>query len=282
MMIGNKWDELLADEWQKPYYQELRSFLKQEYSSGTVYPPAGDIYNALRLTDYDDVKVVILGQDPYHEPGQAHGLSFSVPVGAQEPPSLQNIFRELESDLGIAPPCRGGSGVPGADAGRPETAAGGGADMRTGWEASAPAPADAGSTPRGEPRIGAAEGASRAPGLLDPWARQGVLLLNTVLTVRAHQAGSHRGRGWEQFTDKIIQLLAERERAMVFVLWGAQAQAKRDIIRRAESVPRRHLIIEAPHPSPLSAYRGFFGGCYFSRCNYFLADNGMEPVIWKL
>ena len=231
-IIGNKWDELLADEWQKAYYQELRSFLIEEYKNGTVYPPAADIYNALRLTDYDDVKVVILGQDPYHEPGQAHGLAFSVKAGVAEPPSLVNIFRELEDDLGIKYR-------------RP------------------------------------AEG-----GILDPWARQGVLLLNTVLTVRAHQAGSHRGKGWEQFTDRVIELLASRDKPMVFILWGAHAGAKKDLIIRAQQSDfartLRHLIIQAPHPSPLSAYRGFFGGRYFSRTNYFLEDNEIEPIDWRL
>lgn len=229
-MIGNKWDVLLADEWQKPYYRELRAFLTEEYEEYSVYPPAADIYNAFRLTDYDDVKVVILGQDPYHEPGQACGVAFSVPAGVAEPPSLVNILKELESDLGIT-------------AGHEIT--------------------------------------GRA-GILDPWARHGVLLLNTVLTVRAHQAGSHRGRGWEQFTDKVIGLLAERDKPMVFILWGANAGAKKELILKAQGGRQRHLIISAPHPSPLSAYRGFFGGCYFSRCNYFLEDNGCEPVDWSL
>ena len=237
-IIGNKWDELLADEWQKPYYQELRSFLINEYKTETVYPPAADIYNALRLTDYDDVKVVILGQDPYHEPGQAHGLAFSVQAGVAEPPSLVNILKELRDDLGIE-------------------------------------------------RSGAAAGG----GILDPWARRGVLLLNTVLTVRAHQAGSHRGMGWERFTDRVIELLASRETPMVFILWGASAGAKKQLIldaarASAEADGRfpalRHLIITAPHPSPLSAYRGFFGGAYFSRCNFFLEDNGIAPVDWRL
>ena len=227
-MIGNKWDRLLAEEWEKPYYRELKDFLKREYESATVYPPAADIYNALRMTDYDDVKVVILGQDPYHEPGQAHGLAFSVQAGTPEPPSLVNIFKELEDDLGIKPAQR-------------------------------------------------AEG-----GLLDPWARHGVLLLNTVLTVRAHEAGSHRGKGWELFTDRVIELLAQREQPMVFILWGSQAGAKRELIQKAQAGAMRHLIIQAPHPSPLSAYRGFFGGRYFSRCNYFLEDNGAGKVDWSL
>jgi uracil-DNA glycosylase len=228
-ITGNRWDELLAAEWQKPYYQELRSFLIDEYEHETVYPPAGDIYNALRLTDYDDVKAVIFGQDPYHEPGQAHGLAFSVPSGMPEPPSLVNILKELDNDLGIRR---------GADTGR---------------------------------------------GILVPWAENGVLLLNTALTVRAHQAGSHRGHGWERFTDEVTRLLASRERPMVFILWGANARAKKNIILDAQGDgPRRHLIIEAPHPSPLSAHRGFFGGRYFSRCNYFLEDCGLEPVDWSL
>ena len=232
-ITGNRWDGLLADEWQKPYYQELRSFLIEEYRNETVYPPAADIYNALRFTDYDDVKVVILGQDPYHEPGQAHGMAFSVREGVTLPPSLVNILKELYDDLGITM------------SGRPD-------------------------------------GPDSSRGVLDPWARQGVLLLNTVLTVRAHQAGSHRGRGWEQFTDRVIELLAERETPMVFILWGANAGAKEDLIIKAQGAKRRHLIIKAPHPSPLSAFRGFFGGSYFSRCNYFLEDNGIAPVDWSL
>ena len=246
VIIGNKWDELLSEEWEKPYYKELRQFLIDEYRNETVYPEAGNIYNALKFTDYDDVKVVILGQDPYHEPGQAQGLSFSVPLGTTLPPSLVNILKELENDLGI---------VPGA-----------GADA-------ACRPSD-----------------MQGQGILEPWARQGVLLLNTVLTVRAHQAASHKGRGWEQFTDRVIELLAARTKPMVFVLWGANAQTKKSIILQAQNstgndvqakdVQQRHLIIEAPHPSPLSAYRGFFGGCYFSRCNFFLEDNGIPPIDW--
>lgn len=247
-LIGNDWDERLSDEWQKPYYQELRSFLISEYRNETVYPPAKDIYNALRLTGYDDVKVVILGQDPYHEPGQAHGLAFSVPRDMPLPPSLVNILKELESDLGIrydqSPYLQKSQGAGGHD--------------------------NVDDDGLNDDNVG----------ILEPWAKQGVLLLNTVLTVRAHHAASHRGHGWEQFTDRVIELLAEREKPMVFVLWGAHAQAKKDLILRSENA--RHLIIEAPHPSPLSAYRGFFGGCYFSRCNYFLEDNGIEPVDWSL
>ena len=222
--IGNDWDGLLKDEWEKPYYKALRSFLLEEYKNGTVYPPADEIFTALKLTAYKDVKVVILGQDPYHEPGQAEGLAFSVAPGVPLPPSLVNIFKELEDDLGIK---------------------------------------------------------AGASGSLRAWARKGVLLLNTVLTVRAHQADSHKGRGWEQLTDRIIELLAEREKPMAFVLWGAKAIAKKDLIILASAQPR-HLVITAPHPSPLSAYRGFFGGRYFSRCNYFLEDSDEEPVDWSL
>ena len=229
--IGNDWDQLLKDEWEKPYYKALRSFLLEEYREGTVYPPAEDIFNALRLTACEDVKVVILGQDPYHEPGQAMGLSFSVPKGTALPPSLVNIYKELCEDVKTVMPSSGD---------------------------------------------------------LTPWAEQGVLLLNTVLTVRAHEADSHKGRGWEQFTDKVIEILASRRTPMVFVLWGAKAIAKKELIDRAAEAAadaaggpaRRHLIITAPHPSPLSAHRGFFGGRYFSRCNYFLEDNGLEPIDW--
>lgn len=230
--IGNDWDQLLEGEWSKPYYQELREFLREEYRNGTVYPPAGDIFNALRTTPYSEVRAVILGQDPYHEPGQAQGLSFSVPNGTQEPPSLVNILKELTDDLG-------------AEYARPA-------------------------------------GTSPGEAILMPWARSGVLLLNTVLTVRAHEAGSHKGKGWEIFTDRIIELLASRELPMVFILWGAQAGSKKDLILKSEGGKRRHLIIQAPHPSPLSAYRGFFGGRYFSRCNYFLEDSGEKPVDWHL
>ena len=231
--IGNDWDELLKNEWEQPYYKALRSFLLEEYRNGTVYPAAEDIFNALRLTAYKDVKVVILGQDPYHEPGQAEGLAFSVPAGVPLPPSLVNIYKELEDDLGIDPALSGS---------------------------------------------------------LRPWAEQGVLLLNTVLTVRAHEAASHKDRGWEVLTDRIIELLAVREAPMVFILWGAKAIAKKDLIMRAAEAAAgaagqrsmRHLIITAPHPSPLSAYRGFFGGRYFSRCNYFLQDNDLEPIDWHI
>ena len=220
-IIGNKWDELLSEEWQKPYYQELRSFLIEEYNEGTVYPPAADIYNALRLTDYDDVKVVILGQDPYHESGQAHGLAFSVRKGVAFPPSLRNIFTELESDVG-AP--------------RPQS------------------------------------------GDLTAWARQGVLLLNTVLTVRQGAANSHKDLGWQEFTDYVVAALAELPQPIAFVLWGAQAQKK------AAAVGSRHprLILSAPHPSPLSSYRGFFGSRPFSQINDFLLKQGEKTINWRL
>lgn len=220
--IGNDWDELLKEAFASESYQQLRRFLYHEYKTGTVYPDMYDIFNALKYTPYQDVKAVILGQDPYHEPGQAQGLAFSVQKGVQQPPSLVNIFRELQDDLGIAPP-----------------------------------PPD--------------------NGCLIPWARQGVLLLNTVLTVRAHQANSHRGHGWEQLTDRIIELLNQREKPMVFILWGGNAKSKIPLI-----TGRQHLVLTGPHPSPLSAYRGFFGGRYFSRTNAFLESCGEEPVDWSL
>lgn len=227
--LGNKWDELLKDEFKKDYYLKLRSFLIDEYREHEVYPPKEDVFNALKLTSYEDVRAVILGQDPYHEPRQAHGLAFSVPSDMQYPPSLVNIFKELESDMGIVPEMNSPEGV------------------------------------------------------LVPWAKQGVLLLNTALTVRAHEANSHRGKGWEEFTDAIIRKLAEREQPMVFILWGSNAISKKELIlAAAEANGVKHLIITAPHPSPLSAYRGFFGGRYFSRTNYFLEDNGIAAIDWSL
>ncbi len=219
--IGNDWDGILKDEWTKPYYTELREFLKREYFGRTVYPDMYDIFSALKYTAYGDVKAVILGQDPYHEPGQAHGLAFSVKKGVRQPPSLINIFSELQSDLGIEAP-------------------------------------------------------SIDNGCLIPWAKEGVLLLNTVLTVRAHEANSHRGKGWEILTDRIIELLSEREEPMVFILWGNPARAKKELISG------RHLILEGPHPSPLSAHRGFFGGKYFSKTNAFLEANGISPIDWRI
>jgi uracil-DNA glycosylase len=219
--IGNEWDEILKGEFDKDYYRKLRQFLIREYRSRRIYPDMYDIFNALKYTSYNDVKVVILGQDPYHEEGQAHGLAFSVMPGVPQPPSLVNIFRELQEDLGISPP-----------------------------------PRDNGS--------------------LVNWAKDGVLLLNTVLTVREHQANSHKGRGWEILTDRIIQLLNEREKPLVFILWGGNAKAKRPLLTN-----RRHLVLTGAHPSPLSAYNGFFGGRYFSRANEFLVSTGQEPVNWE-
>lgn len=217
--IGNEWDRLLADQFQSEYYQDLRRFLKYEYSHYTVYPHMNDIFNALRATDYKDVKVVLLGQDPYHGSGQAHGMCFSVRDGVEPPPSLVNIFKELKSDMGIDPPQSGN---------------------------------------------------------LTKWAQNGVLLLNTVLTVRAGQAGSHRNRGWEKLTDRIIQLLNDREKPMVFMLWGRPARQKAELITNPA-----HLILECAHPSPLSAYNGFFGCRHFSKASAFLKQNGME-MDWRL
>lgn len=219
--LGNSWDRLLATEFESEYYLKLREFLKTEYKEHTVYPDMHDIFNALKVTAYEDVKVVILGQDPYHEPGQAHGMAFSVSPGIKQPPSLVNIFKELKDDLGIEPP-----------------------------------PKDY--------------------GYLMSWAEQGVLLLNTCLTVRAHQAGSHRNKGWERLTDRIIELLAKRPEPLVFILWGANARSKVPLIED------RHLILEGPHPSPLSAYSGFFGGHYFSKTNEFLEANGESPIDWRI
>lgn len=218
--IGNSWDDKLSGEFDKDYYLQLREFLKEEYSSRTVYPDMYDIFNALRYTPYEDVRAVILGQDPYHEPGQAHGLCFSVQKGVEIPPSLVNIYRELEADLGIAPPRHG---------------------------------------------------------CLESWARNGVLLLNTVLTVREHAAHSHKGKGWEVFTDHVIRLLNERPEPMVFILWGRPAGRKADLITSPQ-----HEIITGAHPSPLSAYKGFFGGRYFSRTNDFLIRSGSRPIDWRI
>lgn len=205
---------------QKPYYLELRAFLKSEYNGFTVYPDMFDIFNALKYTSYSDVKAVILGQDPYHEPRQAHGLAFSVLDGVEPPPSLKNIYKELNADLGLPIP---------------------------------------------------------KTGCLIPWAREGVLLLNTSLTVRRGQANSHRGRGWEIFTDRIISLLNEREKPVVFILWGANARAKTKLVTNPA-----HCIVQSAHPSPLSAFNGFFGSRPFSRCNAFLEANGMKPIDWTI
>lgn len=220
VFIGNDWDHALKDEFQKPYYLELRDFLKKEYFSKTIYPPMHDIFNALKYTSYKDTKVVILGQDPYHGFGQAHGLCFSVKEGTPPPPSLKNIFKELNNELGIAEP------------------------------------------PTGE---------------LIGWARQGVLLLNTTLTVRESSPQSHKGRGWEILTDKIIELINNKETPVVFMLWGANARAKKSIITN-----KNHLILECAHPSPLSAYNGFFGCKHFSAANQILLSSGQTPIDWNI
>ncbi|MBR4555411.1 MAG: uracil-DNA glycosylase [Ruminococcus sp.] len=218
--IGNSWDNLLADEFRSPWYLQLREFLKYEYSHFHIYPDMYDIFNALKYTDYDDVKAVILGQDPYHGPGQAHGLCFSVRQGVEPPPSLKNIFAELNSDLGLP--------IPGS-------------------------------------------------GELTGWAKQGVLLLNTSLTVREGRPNSHRGKGWELLTDAVIKKLNDREKPVVFILWGSNARAKKQLITAPQ-----HFIIESAHPSPLSAYHGFFGSRPFSKANGFLQSRGLEPIDWSL
>lgn len=219
-IFENDWQGYLAEEMQRPYYKELRQFLIQEYRTQKIYPDMYAIFNALHYTSLADTKVVILGQDPYHGPGQAHGLSFSVQPGIAPPPSLINIFKELQTDLGCTVPNNG---------------------------------------------------------CLKPWADQGVLLLNTVLTVREHAANSHHGRGWEIFTDKIIALLNEREKPLAFILWGSPARSKKKMITNPQ-----HFIVESPHPSPLSASRGFFGSRPFSRVNTFLEQNGQTPIDWQL
>ena len=218
--ISNDWAEKISVEYKKPYYRELFNFVKEEYSKTVVYPPSEDIFNAMHLTPLSKVKCVILGQDPYHEPGQAHGLCFSVKPDIKIPPSLENIYKELHDDIGFTVPNHG---------------------------------------------------------YLEEWAKQGVLLLNTVLTVRAHKAFSHRGKGWEQFTDAIIRTVNEVDRPVVFLLWGKPAQEKKDLLNNP-----KHLILEAPHPSPLSAYRGFFGCKHFSKANEFLVQNGETPIDWTL
>lgn len=216
--IGNDWDGMLAAEFEKEYYGKLLAFLAEEYETQHIYPPQPDVFNALRYSSYADTKVVILGQDPYHQEGQAHGLCFSVNKGVKIPPSLGNIYKELQADLGIQPPQHG---------------------------------------------------------YLASWAQQGVLLLNAVLTVRDSQPNSHKGRGWEIFTDAVIKKLNEREKPMVFILWGANAKAKEVLLTN-----NRHLILTGSHPSPLSAHTGFFGGAYFSRTNRFLELENQEPINW--
>lgn len=218
--IDNDWLEVLSDEFKKPYYRTLYEFVKKEYNTTKIFPPSDEIFTAYNLTPLKEVKVVILGQDPYHNDGQAHGLCFSVRPQVEIPPSLVNIYKELQDDLGCYIPNNG---------------------------------------------------------YLVKWARQGVLMLNTVLTVRAHQANSHHGRGWEEFTDATIRALNEQDRPIVFILWGRPAQMKRSMLNNP-----KHLILEAPHPSPLSAYRGFFGSKPFSKTNAFLEKNGLQPIDWQI
>lgn len=219
-IFHNDWAEFLNPELKKPYYLELRKFLVDEYKTRQIFPDMYDIFNALHYTSYHDTKVAILGQDPYHGDGQAHGLSFSVKPGVKAPPSLVNIFKELKEDLGCEIPNNG---------------------------------------------------------CLKPWTQQGVLLLNTVLTVRAHQANSHRNMGWEKFTDRIIEILNEREKPIAFVLWGAPARKKKKMITNP-----KHFIVESAHPSPLSAFNGFFGSRPFSKVNAFLEAVGEKPINWQI
>ena len=219
-MITNDWLEAVSGEFKKPYYRELYQFVKEEYSKGPVYPPADDIFNAFHFTPLSRVKVLLLGQDPYHNVNQAHGLSFSVSVSQKIPPSLQNIYKELQDDLGCKIPNNG---------------------------------------------------------YLKKWADQGVLLLNTVLTVRAHQANSHQGKGWEQFTDAIIEAVNAQDRPIVYLLWGRPAQRKSPMLTNP-----KHLVLKAAHPSPLSAHNGFFGCRHFSQANAFLEEHGVEPVDWQI
>ncbi len=219
--IEGEWLVPLREEFKKPYYKDLYSFVKKEYESRVIYPPADQIFEALHFTPLSKVKVVILGQDPYHNTHQAHGLAFSVPKDQEKlPPSLINIFKELHDDLGIEMPQHG---------------------------------------------------------CLTSWAKQGVLLLNTVLTVRAHQAASHQGKGWECFTDAILQAVNKEDRPIVYMLWGTPAQLKAQFLNNPY-----HLILKAPHPSPLSAYRGFFGCRHFSKCNRFLTEHGESPIDWQI
>lgn len=218
--INNDWLDALKGEFRKPYYKSLFETVTKEYQTYKIFPPADDIFNAFHLTPLKEVKVVILGQDPYHGDGQAHGLCFSVKPDVQIPPSLVNIYQELHDDLG----CR----IP-------------------------------------------------SHGYLTKWAEQGVLMLNTVLTVRAHQANSHRGIGWEEFTDAAIKVLNEQDRPIVFILWGRPAQMKRKMLNNP-----KHMILEAPHPSPLSSYRGFFGSRPFSQTNQFLGAHGVKEIDWQI
>ena len=218
--ISNDWLSPLKEEFGKDYYKKLYQTVNEEYKTHVIYPPADDLFNAFHFTPLHEVKVVILGQDPYHNEGQAHGLCFSVQEGVEIPPSLVNIYKELQDDLHCTMP---------------------------------------------------------TSGYLKKWADQGVLLLNTVLTVRAHEANSHKGIGWEEFTDAAIRILNEQDRPIVFMLWGSNAREKKSMLNNP-----KHLILEAPHPSPLSAYRGFFGCRHFSKCNAFLIKNGLDPIDWQI
>lgn len=217
--ITERWDEILGDDFSSPEYLALREFLKTEYSNYTVYPSMYNIFNSMKITAFDEVKVVLLGQDPYHNEGQAMGLSFSVPDGVDIPPSLVNMYKELKSEFGFEP---------------------------------------------------------KKNGDLTGWAKQGVLLLNTVLTVRAHQANSHKGKGWEKFTDSIIKKISDLKQNVVFLLWGANARSKKPLIDA-----KKHLILECAHPSPLSAYNGFFGCGHFKKTNEYLQKNGKIPIDWS-
>ncbi len=219
-MISNDWLQAVGGEFKKPYYTKLYEFIKQEYNTKMIYPPADELFNALHLTPLNQVKVLILGQDPYHNAGQAHGLCFSVKPEVEIPPSLVNIYKELQEDLGCSIPNNG---------------------------------------------------------YLVKWAQQGVLMLNTVLTVQAHQANSHQGQGWEKFTDAIISAVNAQDRPIVYMLWGRPAQSKIPMLTNP-----KHLILKAPHPSPLSAYRGFFGCKHFSQVNEFLTEQGIAPIDWQV
>ena len=219
-MIGNRWDELLKEEFNKAYFKELMDFIKSEYKNKVIYPKQNEVFNAFRYTNYDDVKVVILGQDPYHGPNQAEGLSFSVSNEVLKPPSLKNIFKELESDLGIPFP-----------------------ELNS----------------------------------LKPWAKEGVLLLNAVLTVQEHLPTSHKDKGWEEFTDNVIKIINTKKEPVVFILWGSYARNKKMLITNPI-----HYIIESPHPSPFSARNGFFGSKPFSKTNEFLKSKGIKEINWKV
>ena len=216
--IEPSWSKILNNEFEKPYFATLTEFVKTEYRTQQIFPPGKEIFNAFDLCPFNQVKVVIIGQDPYHGPGQAHGLCFSVKDGIVFPPSLRNIFKEIQGDLGMAIP---------------------------------------------------------ESGDLTRWAKQGVFLLNATLTVRAHNAGSHQGKGWETFTDEVIRLISEKKEHVVFLLWGAYAQRKGEMINKS-----KHLVLESVHPSPLSAMRGFFGNHHFSKTNQFLKSKGIEPINW--